>query len=155
MLCTPADAPHDLLPRDVDHSDLAKFGSREDKDYLVLRRGIIECLNEAPGVISQRLLDAQTNQRKPRKRMAPTVTEQDCFNNFKAFIKHEKQGLQVFYADDSALWKLVPNAQTMAGRLLAMGYMKQTSLDLSILILYDVALLLGSAPSVPSSVSVQ
>lgn len=48
------EARYDQLSRDVDHSNLAKFTSRADQDYINLRGRIIECVEEAPRVIGER-----------------------------------------------------------------------------------------------------
>lgn len=45
---------YDQLSRDVDHSNLAKFGTRADQDYVILRGRISECVKEAPAVIKAR-----------------------------------------------------------------------------------------------------
>lgn len=150
VLCTAADAPHDQLSRDVDHSDLAKFSSRVDYDYILLRGRIMECLRAAPDAILERPgltgapgnPDSQT--RRPLK-TTPAVTEQDCFNNFKKFLGREKTGLKVFYNEDGRIRKLAPVAKAMVDKLFAIGYIKQTALDLSILILYDMVMLIGLA----------
>jgi hypothetical protein len=51
---TPAEARHDQLPRDVDHSGLAKFYGRSDPDYVNLRGRIRECVRDAPKAIEKR-----------------------------------------------------------------------------------------------------
>lgn len=115
----------------------------------------MECLKAAPDVILERLARTETPV-NPDSRLVhprhpvgttPVVTEQDCFNNFKKFIGREKTGLTVFYESDGAIRKLAPAAKTMVDKLFAIGYIKQTALELSILVLYDMVVLIGLAPA--------
>lgn len=46
---------YEQLSRDVDHSDLAKFSSSSDHDYINLRGKIMELVEEAPNVIKARI----------------------------------------------------------------------------------------------------
>lgn len=158
VLCTRMEAKHDLLSRDADHSDLAKFRSRTDCEYIVLRGRIFECLEAAPDAITKRLakMPNPSGRRNtasypgkeasldPRSMttITPVVTEEDCFNNFMRFLNGEKSGLKVFYSSDE-IREFAPIAKTMVDKLLAIGYKKQTALQLSILILYDMAMLIG------------
>lgn len=47
-------ARYHQLSRDVDHSNLAKFSSRADQDYINLRGRIVDCVEDAPEVIHAR-----------------------------------------------------------------------------------------------------
>jgi hypothetical protein len=49
------DRRHTRIPRNVDHSTLAKFTSNADHDYEVLRCHILECVEEAVEEMSKRL----------------------------------------------------------------------------------------------------
>lgn len=51
----PIGGRYEHLSRDVDHSDLAKFSSSANHDYINLRRKIIEFVEEAPNVIKARI----------------------------------------------------------------------------------------------------
>lgn len=73
------------------------------------------------------------------------VTTDECFANFRRFIDGEKVGLKVFYKDDNAIRELAPIAKIMVETLLSRGCPKEIALQLSLLILYDLALLLGMA----------
>lgn len=70
------------------------------------------------------------------------VTEEECFNNFTTFIDSEKQGLRIFY-DNEALEKLAPRGKSMVEELLVRGCNRQIAMQLSILVLYDMVLLIG------------
>lgn len=72
-----------------------------------------------------------------------SVTEDQCFNNFTRFIQKEKVGLRVFY-DDEALRKLAPMAKIMVEKLFVLGCKKEIAMQLSILVLYDMVMLIGS-----------
>lgn len=73
------------------------------------------------------------------------ITEQECFNRLQKFLNREKGGLRVFYTDD-ALLKFAFAAKIMVGRLLHLGCGKETALQLSILVMYDVVMLIGLIP---------
>lgn len=77
------------------------------------------------------------------------VTTDDCFRVLRTFIDKEKVGLKVFYRDDDAIRKLAPIAKAMVDTLLSRGCGKEIALQLSILVLYDIALLLGITPVPP------
>lgn len=80
---------------------------------------------------------------------APTtlkITDDECFNNFKRFLDKEKKGLRLFYPGDDDLKKLVPTAKTMVEKLFGLGCKKEVALQLSILILYDMVMLIGLPP---------
>lgn len=49
-----AGARYQQLSRDVDHSNLGKFTSRADQDYINLRGKILDCVAEAPTAIGVR-----------------------------------------------------------------------------------------------------
>lgn len=51
----PIGGRYEHLSRDVDHSNLAKFSSRSDHDYINLRGKILELVEEAPNVIRARI----------------------------------------------------------------------------------------------------
>lgn len=77
--------------------------------------------------------------------IAPTrlsVTEDQCFNSLMRFIDREKTGLRVFY-NDQTLRELAPAAKTMIEGLFGLGCKKEVAMQLSILVLYDIALLIG------------
>ncbi|KAL0631443.1 hypothetical protein Q9L58_009688 [Maublancomyces gigas] len=75
------------------------------------------------------------------------ITEDECFNNFKKFIKREKSGLKVFYPQDEDLKKPASAAKTMVEKLFDLGCKKEVALQLSILILYDMVMLIDDSPS--------
>lgn len=84
----------------------------------------------------------------------PTVTVDECFKNFQKYIEHEKRGadeskiaLKVFYKDDKSLQDLAPTAKTMVESLFALGCGKEIALQLSVLILYDLVMLIGLPPT--------
>lgn len=52
---------YDHLPRDVDHSNLARFASRSDQDYINLRGIIIDCAEEGQTVIKCRCSEIITS----------------------------------------------------------------------------------------------
>lgn len=54
VFATQTEAKYDQLSRDVDHSNLAKFVSRADEDYINLRGRIMECIEEAPIIVEGR-----------------------------------------------------------------------------------------------------
>lgn len=54
VFATPHEARHDQLSRNSDHSGLAKFDSRADAEYVVLRGRIAECVACAAGVVAVR-----------------------------------------------------------------------------------------------------
>lgn len=84
-----------------------------------------------------------------------TVTLEECFKNFRKYIDNEKRGtedlkkiaLQVFYKDDKSLQDLAPAAKTMVESLFALGCGKEIALQLSVLILYDLVMLIGLTPT--------
>ncbi|KAL0630726.1 hypothetical protein Q9L58_010425 [Maublancomyces gigas] len=84
----------------------------------------------------------------------PTVTVDECFKNFQKYIEHEKRGadeskiaLKVFYKDDKSLQDLAPTAKTMIESLFALGCGKEIALQLSVLILYDLVMLIDDSSS--------
>lgn len=74
-----------------------------------------------------------------------TITEVECLKNFQDFLKFEKNGLKLFYKDDDSINKLTSHAKTMIEKLFDLGCKKEIALQLSILILYDMAMLIGLA----------
>lgn len=72
----------------------------------------------------------------------PKITEDECFRNFQRFLSHEKPGLDVFYSNED-LKMLVPAAKKMILTLFDLGCGKEGALQLSILILYDMVMLIG------------
>lgn len=73
------------------------------------------------------------------------ITKQECFNRLQKFLNREKGGLRVFYTDD-ALLKFAFAAKIMVGGLLHLGCGKETALQLSLLVMYDVVVLIGLIP---------
>lgn len=84
----------------------------------------------------------------------PTVTVEECLKNFQKYIDQEKRGtdepkkiaLKVFYKDDKSLQDLAPAAKIMVEKLFAIGCGKEIALQLSVLILYDLVMLIGLPP---------
>lgn len=72
------------------------------------------------------------------------ATTDECFRHLRAFIEKEKVGLKVFYPYDHDIRMLVPIAKTMIDTLGSRGCGKEVRLDLSILVLYDIVLFLGT-----------
>lgn len=70
------------------------------------------------------------------------VTEDQCFNYFTRFIDIEKPKLRIFYTNED-LRKLAPVAKTMVEQLFVAGCKKEVAMQLSILVLYDLVLLIG------------
>lgn len=71
----------------------------------------------------------------------PKITEDQCFSHFQRFLR-KKGGLRVFYSDED-LKKLAPAAKQMVLAMVARGCLLEIALQLSILILYDIVILLG------------
>lgn len=71
-----------------------------------------------------------------------SVTEDQCFNNFTRFVDRDKAELRIFY-NDEALRQLAPIAKTMVERLFVLGCRKEIAMQLSILVLYDLVMLIG------------
>lgn len=84
----------------------------------------------------------------PVNATTPTIkiTEDECFTNFKRFLKREKSGLRVFYPGDEDLKKHAPAAKIMVEKLFGLGCKKEVALQLSVLVLYDMVMLIGSPP---------
>lgn len=76
-----------------------------------------------------------------------TITVDECFTNFKKYITNERPGLSAFY-DDLALHEVAKKAQDMSEKLLVKKCGKEIAMQLSLLTLYDIALLLGLNPLV-------
>lgn len=76
-----------------------------------------------------------------------TITADECFTNFKKYITNERPGLSAFY-DDLALRELAKKAQDMGEKLMVKKCGKEIAMQLSLLTLYDIALLLGLNPLV-------
>lgn len=76
-----------------------------------------------------------------------TVTVDECFKNFRKYIDGEDRSLDIFYKDDESLKKHAPTAKIMVEKLFSLGCKKEIALHLSTLILYDMVMLIGLAPS--------
>ncbi|KAL0635218.1 hypothetical protein Q9L58_005864 [Maublancomyces gigas] len=75
-----------------------------------------------------------------------TITVDECFTNFKKYITNERPGLSAFY-DDLALREVAKKAKDMAEKLLVKKCGKEIAMQLSLLTLYDIALLLDDSVS--------
>lgn len=95
-------------------------------------------------------IDAETAPHLDWRAPTPTfyVTEDECFNNFAKFLYREKSRLRIFF-DDMALKELAPFAKAMVEGLFALGYKKEVAMQFSVLMLYDLAFLIGM-PLTPS-----
>lgn len=71
-----------------------------------------------------------------------SVTEDQCFNNLTRFVEKEKAGLCCFY-DEHALRRLALEAKEMVEKLFIRGCNEAVAMDLSVLVLYDIAMLIG------------
>lgn len=71
-----------------------------------------------------------------------SVTEDQCYKNFTRFIDSEKPELRIFY-DDETLRKLAETAKAMVESLFALGCKREIAMPLSILVLYDLVMLIG------------
>lgn len=72
------------------------------------------------------------------------LTDEECLVNFKAHV--DRDGLGVFHTPQ-AIAGFVPIAKEMIRVLFARGCGKEIALQLSLLILYDVVMLIGLTPS--------
>lgn len=77
----------------------------------------------------------------------PTVTEDDCFKNFRTYVTGEGRELDKFYKDDVSLKAHTRTAKAMVEGLFDLGCEKEVALQLSRLILYDLVILIGLSPS--------
>lgn len=75
----------------------------------------------------------------------PTITAEECYANFEKYVRTEKPGLGAFY-DVPSLEDAARKARVMVDKLIEMRCGKEVAMQLSLLILYDVALLLGLSP---------
>lgn len=96
------------------------------------------------------LVEADPDKRINSRSSSPTVhvTVDECFNNFAKFLEREKSGLRIFF-DDMALKGLAPSAKAMVEGLFALGWKKEVAMQMSVLVLYDLVLLIG-LPLTPS-----
>lgn len=60
VFATTHEARHDQLSRNTDHSGIAKFDSRADSDYVILRGRIVDCVACAPRIIELRFALAES-----------------------------------------------------------------------------------------------
>lgn len=72
-----------------------------------------------------------------------TVTEDDCFKDFRKYVTGEDRALNKFYKDDESLKAHTRRAKTMVEGLFELGCKKEIALQLSRLILYDLVMLIG------------
>lgn len=83
---------------------------------------------------------------------APTltlsVTDDECFHNFTRLLNGEKSGLRIFF-DGNALRDSARAAKKMVEGLFRLGCKKGVAMQLSVLVLYDLVILIG-LPLTPS-----
>lgn len=79
--------------------------------------------------------------------MSDPITKEDFIKYFQDFIGVEKPDLNKFYSSEALLEK-AEVADSMAKRLRTMGCGKEVARQLSLLTLYDIAMLLGFPSSV-------
>lgn len=77
-----------------------------------------------------------------------SVTEDRCFNHRSRFIAREKANFQVFH-DHQALRQLALNAKVMVEKVFILGCEKAIAMQLSILVLYDIVMLIGPFSLLP------
>lgn len=72
------------------------------------------------------------------------LTDDDCRRKFRTHIAKEELGQ---FHKDEAIEGFVPIAKTMVKALFKLGCGKEVALQLSLLILYDMVMLIGLTPS--------
>lgn len=87
------------------------------------------------------MANAPPSHKIPRKLV---LTDDDCRRKFRTHIAKEELGQ---FHKDEAIEGFVPIAKTMVKELFKLGCGKEVALQLSLLILYDMVMLIGLTPS--------
>ncbi|KAI5839450.1 hypothetical protein DFP73DRAFT_561684 [Morchella snyderi] len=92
---------------------------------------------------------ATANPESEKVKRKPTTTAEDCVSFFRDYIQSDRKALKTFYKDED-LERLGEQAKTMFGAMIELGCKKETAQWMTVLVLYDIVMLIDDSRSMKS-----